>query len=152
MKKEKQYWLLKTEPSAYSIDNLQADRQTPWNGVRNFQARNFIRQMETGDLCLFYHSGDEKSVVGIAKVVTASSPDQTQFDKKDRRYDPKSSPDNPTWFLVDIAFVEKFKRPITLSQIKNNPAFSGMLLTKAMRLSVQPVSEKDFAKMVKLVK
>ena len=142
----KKYWLLKSEPAAYSIDSLKADKRTPWTGIRNYQARNFMRDgMQVGDLCLFYHSGNEKAVVGVAKVVSKPHADESAFDKKSHGYDPKSTKENPIWMCVDVAFAKKFKAPVSLEEIKNDPALEGMMLRRATRLSIQPVSEKHFS-------
>ncbi len=146
MKAPKNYWLLKSEPGAYSIDDLNREKKTAWTGIRNYQARNFIRDsMQPGDLCLFYHSNsDPMGVVGVARVVGKPYPDPTQFDIKNHYFDPKSSPKDPIWMLVDIAFVKKFKHCVTLAEIKSDPALEGMMLRRRARLSVQPVSEKHF--------
>ena len=147
----KKYWLLKSEPTTYPIDALKADGRTAWTGIRNYQARNFMRdEMSVGDLCLFYHSGAEKAVVGVAKVISKPHSDETAFDKKSYNYDPKSTRESPTWFCVDVAFAKKFKHPISLTEIKNDPALEGMMLTRATRLSIQPVSEKHFHYITKL--
>lgn len=141
------YWLMKTEPASYSLADLKRERTTAWTGVRNYQARNYMRQMHMGDLVLFYHSGEERAVVGVAKVASAPYPDPTQFDPKDSHFDPKSSTENPIWDLVDIRFVKEFKKPITLASLKLNTFFSDMVLTqRGSRLSVQPVKEKHFKK------
>lgn len=135
---------MKSEPEVYSIDDLARDGKTMWDGVRNYQARNFMRdQMKAGDLVFFYHSNAEPSgIAGIAKVVGKSYPDPTAFDKKDVHYDPKSKKEKPSWYLVDVAFVKKFKRFLALEEIKGNESLKGMLLLqKGSRLSVQPVSE-----------
>src|ERR1041385_5344219 len=108
------------------------------------------KEMKKGDLCLFYHTGDEKSVVGIAKVASAPYADPTQFDKKSHSFDPKSTKEKPIWSCVDISFVKKLKKPISLVEIKNDPALSEMVLVKYPRLSVQPVSEKQFRHIVNL--
>jgi predicted RNA-binding protein with PUA-like domain len=151
-RKEKQFWLFKTEPEGYSIDDLKRDRVEPWTGVRNYQARNFMQQMKKGDLCLFYHSStDPLAVVGVAKVAAAAHPDATQFDKKSRYFDPKATQEKPIWYCVDVGFVEKFKNPVTLAEIKIDPKLNGMLLrAKRSRLSVQPVSQKHFDHICKL--
>src|SRR4051812_48485424 len=146
----KMYWLLKSEPTTYPIDALKKDKRTPWTGIRNYQARNFMREMSVGDLCLFYHSGKEKAVAGIAKVVSKPHPDETAFDKKSYNFDPKSDRKNPTWILVDVAFQNKFMRTISLSEIKNDPVLEGIMLGRATRLSIQPVSEKHFNYIVRL--
>lgn len=139
------YWLMKSEASAYSIDDLKRDKRTAWEGVRNYQARNFMREMERGDLVLYYHSGEDAGVYGIAKVSAKAHPDHSQFDAKDTHYDPKASPKRPIWECVDVAFVEKLKRPVPLAAIKAEPALRGIMVAKAgVRLSVQPVSKAHF--------
>ena len=142
-----QYWLLKSEGDCYSIDDLQHDKQTAWTGVRNYQARNFMRDsMKKGDKVLFYHSSSNPTgVYGIAKVSSASHADETQFDKKDDHYDLSSKKADPRWICVDVAFVKKFKEPISLEEIKHNPHVEGMMVRQqGSRLSIQPVSEKHF--------
>lgn len=147
------YWLMKTEPESYSIDDLQREKKTAWNGVRNYQARNYMRAMKKGDMVFFYHSGEERAIVGLAKVTTESYPDKTQFDPKDSHYDPKATKSNPIWDLVDIAFVSKYKLPITLPHLKLDSFFDSMVLTqRGSRLSVQPVAEKHFKKIVLMSK
>jgi len=140
----KRYWLMKSEPTSFSIDDLmKAQSQTTcWDGVRNYQARNFMRDMAVGDQILFYHSNtDPPAVMGIAEVVTTAYIDPTQFDKKDSHYDPKSKPAQPRWEMVDIKYVRKFSHPLSLDQLRKEPALKGMvLLRKGSRLSVQPVS------------
>ena len=112
------YWLIKSEGSCYSIDDLKKDKVTPWSGIRNYQARNFMRDsMSIGDLVLFYHSGEDKAVVGVAKVISSSHADLTAMDKKDDHYDPKSTIDNPIWMCVDVTLVKKLKPPFIFSQI-----------------------------------
>lgn len=141
------YWLLKSEPGSYSIDDLKRDWKTSWDGVRNYQARNFMRdEMAVGDLALFYHSNAEPpGVAGIARVCGKAHPDETAFDPKDSHYDPKSTPAHPVWMAVDAAFVEKFPRLIALEEIRKELRLKGMLLLKpGQRLSVQPVSRKHF--------
>lgn len=144
-----QYWLLKTEPAGYSIDDLKRDKHTVWTGVRNYQARNFMQQMKKGDLCFFYHSGNEKSITGIAKVVAEAHADETQFEKEGHYFEPKATKAKPMWFCVDIAFVEKFKEPVMLGVVKADGALEGMVLRAPSRLSVQPVSEKHFKYILK---
>lgn len=122
-------------------------QKVAWTGVRNYQARNFMRDdMKVGDLILFYHSNAKPNgVYGIAKVVSKPYPDPTAFDKKDEHYDPKSKKEKPTWILVDVAFVSKFKTPISLDEIKLDPHLEGMVVRQTgSRLSVMPVSEKHF--------
>jgi len=141
------YWLLKSEEDCYSIDDLKKDKKVAWSGVRNYQARNFMRDsMKVGDGVLFYHSSTKVTgVYGIAKVVSAAHADETQFDMKDDHYDPKSKKENPPWICVDIGFVKKFAEPVTLTEIKIDPKLEGMMVRAiGSRLSVQPVSEKHF--------
>jgi len=146
-----QYWLGKSEPNCYSIDDLKRDKVTSWDDVRNYQARNYLRAMKKGDLLLFYHSSCAvPAIVGVGKIVKEAYPDPTQFLTKHDGYDPKSTVANPRWFTVDVQFVEKFKIPLTLAEIKNDPAFTGMELTRqGSRLSVQAVSEKHFLAVMK---
>lgn len=142
-----QHWLMKSEPSVYSIDDLARDGKTMWDGVRNYQARNFMRdQMQVGDLVFFYHSNAEPSgIAGVAKVASKAYADPTAFNKKDVHFDPKSKKENPTWYLVDIAYVDKFKKILALDEIKKMSGLDGLLLTqRGSRLSVQPVSEKHW--------
>ncbi len=145
------YWLLKTEPSAYSIDDLKRDKTTAWEGVRNYQARNFMQQMKKGDLCLFYHSSTEPvGVFGVAKVTKEAYPDASQFNKKDSHFDPKATKEKPIWFCPDITFVKKFKEPFLLTHIKADHALRGIMVAQqGSRLSVQPVSEMHFTYITK---
>jgi predicted RNA-binding protein with PUA-like domain len=141
----RRYWLVKSEPSAFSFDDLwdSPDRTTGWDGVRNFQARNFMRdEMKKGDLVLFYHSSTETpAIVGVAEVVREAYPDQSAFDPDDAHYDPKSKRESPTWVAVDVRAVERFPRPLTLAELRAAPGLEGMvLLRKGSRLSVQPVA------------
>lgn len=143
------YWLMKTEPGCFSIDDLAAlpEQTTSWDGVRNFQARNFMRDdMRVGDLALFYHSVTNPGVVGIASVAREAYPDHTAFDPNDRHYDPRSTPDKPLWFMVDVRFVEKFATPIGLGVLRGIKGLERMeLLKKGSRLSVMPVRAEEFA-------
>lgn len=153
----KKYWLLKSEPDCYSIDDLAADsdQTTFWDGVRNYQARNFMRDdMKVGDGVLFYHSNaDPSGVAGVAKIVAEAYADHTQFDKKNDHYDPKSDPADPRWLMVDVKFVKKFAQVLPLKDLKQESALEGMeLLRKGSRLSVQPVSKEHFDFVVKLGK
>jgi len=144
---------MKSEPSCYSIDDMKRDKRTMWDGVRNYQARNFMRDdMSVGDRVLFYHSNaDPIGVVGVVEVCSKPYPDPTQFDKKDDHYDPKSKKEDPRWALVDVKFKKKFKNTVTLSEIKNDPQLKDMVVAqKGSRLSVQPVSKKHFERVVKL--
>lgn len=148
------YWLIKSEPGCYSIDDFKRDKETSWSGVRNYQARNFMKSMKKGDLALFYHSGGSTpAVVGIAKVVKEAHPDTTALDKKDDHFDPKATKENPIWYMVDFGFVEKFSQPVTLSQIKIHPKLDGIpVAEQGSRLSVQPVSKTHFEIIQKLGK
>jgi predicted RNA-binding protein with PUA-like domain len=142
------YWLMKSEPSAFSIQDLGKVRNqtTSWDGVRNFQARNFMRTMKKGDLVLFYHSNaDPPAVMGLAKVVNEAYPDDTAFDPKDIHYDPKSTPAKPLWDMVDIKLVRVFRSPIPLDRLRQEPGLRRMeLLRKGSRLSVQPVRPEEW--------
>lgn len=136
------YWLMKSEPDAYSIDDLKKDKMEPWDGIRNYQVRNMIRDdMAIGDEVLFYHSSCKvPGVVGIAKIASAAYPDPVQFDRKSKYYDPKSKQDSPTWLLRDIAFARKLNRIITLAELKDHPALVDFRLTqRGNRLSIFPV-------------
>lgn len=142
-----QYWLIKNERDCYSIDDLKRDKVTAWTEVRNYQARNFIREMKKGDALLFYHSnaGKETGVVGEATVTKEAYPDPTQFDTKSDYYDPKATPAEPRWSSVDVRYKAKFKSPIYLSDLKNDPAFDDMIVTRrGNRLSIMPVAKKHF--------
>ena len=149
------YWLLKSEPEAFSIDDLARakNRTTRWDGVRNYQARNFLRDdMTVGDGVLFYHSNaNPPAVAGTARVVRAGYPDPTQFDAKDGHHDPGSTPDAPRWFAIDIALDTKFAHAVTLPELRADPALAEMvLLRKGSRLSVQPVSAAEWKRISKL--
>jgi predicted RNA-binding protein with PUA-like domain len=148
MTKGKKYWLMKSEPTVFSINDLMKspDRTTCWEGVRNYQARNFMRdEMKVGDLILFYHSGKNPSAVGIARVVKEGYPDDTAWDDQSDYFDPKSTPENPIWFRVDIQFEKKFSRSLSLKELRKiNGLEDMMLLKKGMRLSVQPVTKEEF--------
>ncbi|NIA26453.1 MAG: EVE domain-containing protein, partial [Desulfobulbaceae bacterium] len=138
------YWLMKSEPDVYSIDDLKRDGREMWDSIRNYQARNMMRDdMRIGDSVFFYHSScKEPGVVGIAKVVSEPYPDPTQFDPKSNYFDPRSDKDNPRWILVDVEFVRKLTRPITLAEIKAEPALEDMILTRrGNRLSIMPVDK-----------
>jgi predicted RNA-binding protein with PUA-like domain len=147
-----QHWLVKSEPDCYSIHDLKRDKKTSWSDVRNYQARNFLRAMKKGDLLLYYHSSCAvPAVVGVAKVAAEAYPDPTQFDATHDGYDPKSTKDNPRWSTVDVSLVEVFAEPLSLSEIKADKAFAGMELVKqGSRLSVQPVTEKHFERVMSL--
>ena len=154
MAQGRRYWLMKSEPGVFSIDDLaQSPKQTTsWDGVRNYQARNFMRAMAVGDQVLFYHSSAEPpAVVGIAEVVRAAYPDQTQFDKTSHHYDSASVPSAPRWDMVNIRYRQTFKTSLPLDRLRQEPKLKGMvLLQKGSRLSVQPVTETEWAVVLKL--
>jgi predicted RNA-binding protein with PUA-like domain len=140
-------WLMKSEPNTYSIDDLARDGSTHWDGVRNYQARNMMRDdMKKGDLVFFYHSNcPEPGIAGIMKIVREGYPDHTAFDRRSKYYDPKSDPENPHWFMVDVQFVRKLSRVIPLSELKENPKLDDMQLVKrGNRLSIMPVNKKQW--------
>ena len=142
-----QYWLMKSEPDAYSMDDLARDKKTYWDGVRNYQARNFMRdQMKPGDLVFFYYSNAEPpGIAGIAKVASEGYPDPSAFDPKDRHYDPDSKKEKPTWYVIELGYVKKFKKLIPLEQLRKVQGLEKMpLLQRGQRLSVQPVSAKEW--------
>lgn len=141
------YWLMKSEPEEFSIDALAKKKLEPWNGVRNYQARNFMRDdMKVGDGVLFYHSNcDEPGIVGLAEIRSAAHPDPTQFDPKSDYYDPASKREEPRWLLVDVGFKRKLKRTITLAELKDKPELQDLaLVKKGNRLSVLPVAKKEW--------
>jgi predicted RNA-binding protein with PUA-like domain len=142
------HWLMKSEPDEFSITDLKkkADQTEHWDGVRNYQARNFMRdKMRINDRVLFYHSGVKPSVVGTARIVKAGYPDFTAWDPKNKHFDPKSTPENPIWYMVDIRFESQFAAPIPLARLRTVPGLENMLLLrKGMRLSIQPVTAKEF--------
>ena len=144
------YWLIKSEPDAFSIDDLKSapGRKDHWDGIRNYQARNFMRDdMEKGDLVLFYHSNcKEPGVVGIAEIVSGAYPDHTAFDANEKYFDPKSDPANPRWLMVDIRFVRKIRRLISLSELKTymEQLENFALVRRGNRLSIMPVSREHW--------
>ncbi len=149
------HWLLKTEPGVFSFDDLlQApDQTTGWSGIRNYQARNFLRdQMEEGDRVLIYHSSaDPPAVAGLAEVVRAGYPDPTQFDPKDDHYDPESTRAAPRWYQVDLKAVRKLPRAVSLEEIRRTKALAKMpLVQRGQRLSVQPVAPEEYALIVRM--
>jgi len=150
------YWLMKSEANCFSFDDLmKAPAQTTfWDGIRNFEARNFLRdQVQKGDLVLFYHTlADPPGVAGIAKVVQAGYPDHTAFDAKHEHYDPKSREDKPTWYMVDLKAVKPLKRYVDLPEIRNHNELQNMWLLKRNRLSVTPVTEQEFQLILELGK
>ncbi len=147
MSAPKKYWLIKSEPTTYGIDHLKADKKTAWTGVRNFQARNYMRDdMRIGDQILFYHSNcKEPGVYGIAKVASIPYPDPTQFDRKSEYFDPKATKEKPIWYLVDVAFIKKLEEPVLLETIRANKRLKDMVILRpGNRLSVTPVSSQVF--------
>ena len=149
------YWLFKSEPDAFSISDLKAmkGKKDHWDGIRNYQARNLMRdQMVKGDLGFFYHSSCKvPGIVGIVEIVKEAYPDHTSWDPKAKYYDPKSSPDNPRWVMIDVKFRQEFKEIISLEQLRTVPKLEGMaLLQKGSRLSIQPVTKAHWNIIVKL--
>lgn len=150
-----QYWLMKTEPTTYSIDDLQREKSktTSWEGVRNYQARNLLRdEIKKGDRVLFYHSAcKEPAVVGTAVVARSGYPDAFALDPSSKYYDKKSDPENPTWYMVDIKLDKKFTQPVTLAELRTKAGLKNMmLLQKGSRLSVQPVKKSEFDMILKM--
>jgi predicted RNA-binding protein with PUA-like domain len=147
----KRYWLMKSEPDVYSIDDLARDGSTSWEGVRNYKARNNMRAMKAGDEVLFYHSNAKPpAVAGIARVCKEAYPDPFQFDRKSRYFDPRSDPDDPRWDLVDIEFVAKLDGPVALPDIKEDARLRDMELVRYSRLSVQSVTRAEFEQVKKM--
>ena len=147
------YWLMKSEPETYSIENLKKDGTTWWNGVRNYQARNFMwKEMQVGDKVLFYHSNAEPpGIAGLAEISKAAQPDETQFDKKSEYFDPKATKEKPNWYCTQVKFKKIFKNFIPLDEIKKDKSLAEMIvIQKGSRLSIQPVSEKHFHHIEKL--
>lgn len=144
MSKRKHYWLMKSEPDDFSIDDLARVGVEPWTGVRNYQARNFMRNMQVGDGVLFYHSStDVPGIYGVAEVVSPAYPDPTQFNRKSKYFDDKASPEQPRWFLVDVGHVRTLQRPIPLDTIRAHAEMLGedfALIRRGTRLSVLPVT------------
>lgn len=141
------YWLIKSEPNAYSIDDLARDRATPWEGIRNYQARNLIRDdMKVGELAFFYHSSCKvPSIVGIARIASQAYPDPTQFDPGSDYFDAKSTTEAPRWLLIELAFERKLKRPITLTELKQHPALADFrLIQRGNRLSIFPIRKQHW--------
>jgi predicted RNA-binding protein with PUA-like domain len=140
---------MKSEPDAYSIDDLERDGREPWDGIRNYQARNMMRdEMRVGDEAFFYHSAcKEPAIVGLMKIASEPYPDPTQFDPESKYYDPRSKEEDPRWCLVDVAFVRKLEQPLPLRELKAHPELEGMiLLRRGNRLSIMPVEKehRDF--------
>ena len=145
----RQYWLFKSEPEAYSIADLAREptKATFWDGVRNYQARNLLRDtIQLGDRVFFYHSNaDPMAIVGTAEVVKTGYPDHTAFDPKDHHYDPKSDPDEPTWFMVDVRLLQVFPKPVTRDELKASAGLSEMMVIRqGARLSIQPVTASEW--------
>ncbi|PRP90680.1 EVE domain protein [Enhygromyxa salina] len=156
-RRKRRYWLMKSEPDVYSIDDLARDKRGEWEGVRNYQARNFMRdEMAIGDLVLFYHSNAKPpGVAGVARVVTEAYPDHHAFDEASNYYDPKSDPEAPRWWMVDVEFVEKLPELVTLDALKAEAQpegpLEGMLVARrGQRLSIQPVDKAHFARVLRL--
>jgi predicted RNA-binding protein with PUA-like domain len=152
---ERKYWLFKSEPSSYSYADLfnETDKTAEWDGVRNYQARNMMRDdMKVGDGVLFYHSSTNPlAVVGTARIVREGYPDNTAWDPQDRHYDSKSTVDNPVWMMVDIQADQEFGKPVTLQEIKENPRLQNMMVARrGMRLSIQPVTQDEWDEIVAL--
>jgi predicted RNA-binding protein with PUA-like domain len=153
MPTKRSHWLMKSEPDVYSIDDLARDGRAEWEGVRNYQARNFMRDgMRVGDLVLFYHSNaNPPGVAGVARVCRGAYPDPTQFDPKSPYHDPKSPEDAPRWLMVDVEFVHKFDAVVSLSDLKADGALSDMkVVQRGQRLSVQPVDAKHFKRVLNM--
>lgn len=151
----KQYWLFKSDPDDFSWEDLiTCKKQTTfWDGIRNYQARNFIRdEMKKGDGVLFYHSSsDPLAIMGICEIVNEGYPDHTQFDSKNIHFDPKAKKENPAWFMVDIKLVKEFRKPVTLDEIKSNPKLQKMrLIQRGNRLSVMTVTKDEFDQIEKM--
>lgn len=145
------YWLVKSEPDVFSLDDLKAKKREPWDGVRNYQARNNLQAMKKGDLALFYHSRSEPPhVAGVCKVVKEAYPDLTAFDPEAKYYDPKSNRDNPRWFCPDVSYVCHLPRVVPLEEIKRTEDLQDMALVKNSRLSVQPVTPEEFEKVCRI--
>ena len=146
------YWLMKSEPESFSIDDLKRLKKDAWSGVRNYQARNHMKAMKVGDVALFHHSSaSPPGVAGVARIVALAHPDATQFDRKSPYYDPKATKAKPIWECVDVAFVKKFPRLIPLDELRGMKALKGMvLLQRGSRLSVQPVTKAEFDAIIKL--
>ena len=152
MPTKRKYWLMKSEPDVFSIEALEKKKSEGWDGVRNYQARNFMREMREGDLVLFYHSNAKPSgVAGVATIVGEARPDPTQFDPKSDYYDAGATREEPRWDLVEVGFVEKFEDVIPLETLKADAKLEGMLVTrKGSRLSVTPVEKAHFERVLKL--
>ncbi len=146
-------WLVKTEPEEYSIDDLKKDRVCCWDRVRNYEARNNLRQMKKGDTILVYHSNaDPSAIVGVAALSKEAYPDATQFDSKSDYFDPKATTEHPRWFAPDYKFVQKLAQPLAIEKLREAAPLKDMvLLRRGSRLSVQPISDKEFEDLKKLL-
>ena len=147
------YWLMKSEPDVYSINDLKRERRACWEGVRNYRARNYMRdEMTVGELALFYHSNaSPPGVAGVARVASEPYADHTQFDPQSKYFDPKSSKEKPRWMMVDVEFVEAFASELPLATLREDPKLEGMaLLARGQRLSIQTVDAKHFQHILRL--
>jgi predicted RNA-binding protein with PUA-like domain len=147
-------WLMKSEPEVFSIEDLRREKRTSWEGVRNYQARNFMRdEMRIGDRVFYYHSNaDPTGIAGLARVARTAYPDPSARDPESDYYDPRASDEDPRWYMVDIEFEEAFPRIITLDELRRTPGLEAMLVINKSRLSVQPVTDDEFAIVLKLAK
>lgn len=150
----KKYWLLKNEEADYSIDDFRKDKKTLWDGVRNYQARNFIREMKSDDSFIYYHSnGNPSGAAGVGKIISEPYPDPTQFQKKNKYYESRATREKPVWTTVDVQFVEKFKNLVPLEGIKNNKTLKGIVVAKkGNRLSVSPITKQHFDEIARMSK
>ena len=145
------YWLVKSEPESFSLEHLRKKKRSPWDGVRNYQARNNLRAMRLGEICIFYHSNAKPSgAVGLCRVVREHYPDHTAWDPADHHYDPKDGPEVQRWSMVDMAFERAFARFLPLDLLREDGELRGLVLFSASRLSVQPVSDAHFARICEL--
>jgi predicted RNA-binding protein with PUA-like domain len=149
---KRSYWLMKSEPDVYSIDDLAQAKQDHWEGIRNYQARNHMRAMAVGDLALFYHSNAKPpGVAGVMRICKTAYPDHTQFDARSKYHDPKSKREDPRWSMVDVEFIEKLPEYVPLATLRDDPALQELLvIRKGMRLSVQPVDKEHFKHVLSL--
>lgn len=158
VRRKRRYWLMKTEPDVYGIQDLERVGQGEWEGVRSYQARNYMREMAVGDLVLFYHSSTTPSgVAGVARVAAEAYPDHHAFNPDSNYYDPKSDPEDPRWFMVDVAFVEQLPEFVSLDTLKAQASGKGplegmLVVRRGQRLSVQPVDKAHFARVLQLGK
>ncbi|MBS0290401.1 MAG: EVE domain-containing protein [Proteobacteria bacterium] len=154
-KVERVYWLMKSEPEAFSIDDLAKakNKTSPWDGVRNYKARNYIKDMKIGDYAFFYHSSCKlPAIVGIVEIVSSPYPDPSAWRENSPYFDPKSTPANPRWFMVDVTFKKKFKEPILLQDLRQNPKISDFtLLKKGNRLSILPVTQQQWQSILAMI-